>query len=488
MKLRPAQLESLTYHIRNPFTLDRSEPGTGKTAPACIMTAYMVKRENLRVVWIQSKSLFEKNRDELAVWTGIDPSRIVVVDGTATKKKKLIETNADVWLMGAEAFNQYGPDMLKLWPNLRAVVVDEAHLYYSNFQSARTQKFLKMLPKMKRVNFLTATPIKNGNLASAYTYAYVIDRKYYLSYSEFMNHHTVKNSFGEIESWTNHETLNRFFQKYTIKHSRKDVYGDAEIFVDRQELEMAPAQRKAYDTFVDEGLLDFQEAILDGREPGVKAMRLRQICNHPHKMVLPVEVDTKGNIVRKEEIEVLDSKTHTPKLEFILDWLKSNEDEPLIIFAPLVLEQGYLERMLSARGISCGLINGSVSGDRRSIQDQQFKEGKIQVMICSPKTAGIGFNWGHVNTIIYHSLDYGDQDYTQSLSRAVRGIRTIPLQLILLEYKDSIDSHLLWAVHHKSITTNLADPTCPIIYFPRPKCHLTRLAWDGRMNYLAEDS
>lgn len=114
-----------------------------------------------------------------------------------------------------------------------------------------------------------------------------------------------------------------------------------------------------------------------------------------------------------------------------------------------------------------GVIHGHIPQLHRVKIDEDFQAGKLDVVVCSAATAGVGFNWGHVNTVIFHSLNYGDDEFLQAIARAKRGIRSETLKIVLLEYENSIDQPVMWAVHHNSRNSHLSNPDNPIIYFPR---------------------
>jgi hypothetical protein len=71
----------------------------------------------------------------------------------------------------------------------------------------------------------------------------------------------------------------------------------------------------------------------------------------------------------------------------------------------------------------------------------------------------VGFNWGMLNTIIFASMDYGDDSFVQAYRRAIRGKRDKPLLIIVLEYEDSIDQRIFDIVQMKSKEANLIDET-----------------------------
>ena len=121
----------------------------------------------------------------------------------------------------------------------------------------------------------------------------------------------------------------------------------------------------------------------------------------------------------------------TPKLDRILEY--AEEGEPLIIFGTFTAEIEKIAEHLASKKYKVGVIHGGVPQNRRNNIDLEFQRGNLDVVVCSAATAGIGFNWGHVNTVIFHSLNYGDDEFLQAVALAKRGVRKEPLRIVVLE-------------------------------------------------------
>jgi len=85
-ELRPAQVAHLAFYLRTPRCLDLSDPGTGKTPPACVYMYFHWKELRNRSVWTMPKSLLKKNLDELLLFSDFTPEDVIIVDGTPKKR------------------------------------------------------------------------------------------------------------------------------------------------------------------------------------------------------------------------------------------------------------------------------------------------------------------------------------------------------------------------------------------------------------------
>lgn len=469
LKLFPSQLTTLTKLMANSRFMDLSEAGTGKTAPACTFTMYKVKHLNEKVIWIQPNSIIFKNRQELLLWTGLKEHEIQIIKGTPAQKHKIaLDPNVKIWLMSAESYAKYHSEMYEKFPEIKHVICDESHLYYRGWTSKRTQAFAKSMDKRKDlgVTFLTATPTPRGKLSSAYVYCHTIQRNYYQHYDYFINYHAVVDDYGNPSEWVNPEKLNTFMKNYSIAHTKKEVYGDVPMFIVREPLELDPKHEAFYRQYEAEGILDLESSVVTGSTGGVASLRARQILNQPHNLKLPMKWDDKGKVIEYSHHQLLTSKDKTNKELRLIELLE--EGERIVIFAVFQAEQERILQLGLELGLRGAIINGNVSLEKRGKIDQDFRDGKLDFVVASPLTAGVGFNWGFLNTIVYHSMDYGDDDFVQSYHRGLRGFRTQPLRILILEYAETIEQTVLWKIHHNSRVSHSVNKTSPIITFPSP--------------------
>lgn len=412
----------------------------------------------------------------------LTPNQVQIVAGTKDKKLKIsLDPNAKVWLFTAEGYAAHIHQMQKTFDNIKEIFCDEPHLYYRGWKSKRTQSFVNSLTPDMGVKFLTATPTPRGKLSAAYIYCHVIQRDYYHNYDFFLRQHAILNDWGQPEIWLNHEVLWKFLDNYSICHSYEAVHGKTEKFMIRDVVELEGEQQKFYRRFETEGIADIENIIMTGSNGGVASLRTRQILNHPHSIKLPVSWDNLGEPDGWDTVSVIPLEKVTPKMERILEY--AEEGEPLTIFATFDSEIRYIEFHLKKAGYRVGVINGTVPQVKRALIDEAYQAGELDIVVASAATAGVGFNWGHVNTCIFHSLNYGDDELVQAIARQTRGIRTKPLRIVLLEYANTIDQYVMWAIHHNSKSSHASNANNPIIYFPRPTVVEDEEFWGGRMDF-----
>ena len=157
----------------------------------------------------------------------------------------------------------------------------------------------------------------------------------------------------------------------------------------------------------------------------------------------------------------MDKIVHTGKELRLLVHLEDAKQsgKPLVIFAVFQPQHDRIVAMFKATGLRVALINGSVSASKRGQIDEDFQAGLIDVVVASAATASVGYNWPHVDTIVFMSLDFMDSSFLQGYRRAMRGVRTSPLLVYVMEYIKSMDQRVMQIVEIKSAVAVEVDPT-----------------------------
>ena len=444
--LRDYQIADLAFYMQTPRCLNTSDPGTGKTPSVCAYSWYLWSELQHRTVWSMPKSLLKKNMDELLLFSGFKPEDIAIVDGTPKQRKKAIESDAKVFLIGFTAFSNEWEALLAAHPDINAVLVDELHMGYGGHNSQRTQNLYAAMEKIKYFVGMTGTII-NGRLSSAYPCIQLIEpSRYRGGYHHFMARHALEDNYGRVIAWTHPELLKPFFYKFAIRHTFEEVYGPEAKVIIPEKCQMDPRQREAYDEFEETALLELEENWLDGSfSSAVHLIKCRQIMEHPQTLGAPLDqIKTTG----KED-----------RLIIHLEDVKQS-GKPIIVFAALVHQIERAADIAKKMGLRVGVIHGGVPTKKRFEIDEKFRAGELDVVIASPATPAVGYNWGHVDTMVFMSLDYMDSSFVQGYRRAIRGVRGKPLLIYILQYEDcSVEDRIIEIVERKSKLASDVDDT-----------------------------
>lgn len=444
--LRPYQVQDLAFYMKNPRCLNLSDPATGKTGSVCVYMEFLWTHKQIKTLWCMPKTIMNKNYHELLAFTNFRPEDICIIDGTPAERLEQIQKPAKVYIMGFKRMADDWATFKKYHPETDSVIVDEIHKAFKNINSKRTQNLLQAMRKLKIFLGMTGSLI-DGKYETAYPSIHIIEPRYYYDYNAFKAQHAELDIFGNVIQWKNPEKIALILKKHSIRHTFEEIYGNQDPVILTELCDMHQKQRDAYDEFEETAILELEKYILDGTNPGVAAIRCTQIMGCPHQF----------DLMKPEEL--------TGKEQSIYDHLEDHalKKEPLIIFAALQNEQKRILKIADGFGLRVALINGTISGKIRGEIDLAFQNGEIDVVVASQETADVGLNWGHVDHIIYASIDYKDSNFSQSYKRAIRGVRQKALRVTVLEYRNSIDQKKFAIVNRKSAMANAIDSTYKVL-------------------------
>lgn len=426
MELREHQLNQLVFHWENPKSLNRSEPGTGKTPTFCSLAQLVIEVENKQVVLLNPVSLSFKNKQEMMLWAGLTDEEVVIVKGTPEKRKKLYnDPKVKVFISSFETFCKEW----ELYPSeIGLVIVDESHLAFSNHESGRSQEFYRAARRVKRVLFCTGTPI-NGRYSSIYPIAAICAPNYYGNIRQFNNIHAViDDKYGGIVGWKNPEPIAKLLNSVSVGITTKEAFKDSpDNIIITEKCELDAKQMKAYSEMENDAMAELDDKYLEAQNQGVQALRCRQLLSCPETFELKIPTIGKDAVL----------KTHLENAKIA--------KERVLIFSVFVEEQKRIVQICKDMGLRVGLINGTVSGDDRGKISERFAAHKLDVVVGSPQTMSTGFNFEFVNEIIFVSCSYEDSTFEQGCARGNRGTRKTPLRVYVLQYDVRVEKRI-WEI------------------------------------------
>lgn len=449
--LRPYQIEDLAVAIKKPRSFNFSEPGTGKTPIFCALAWYYWSRKGKKTIIVQPNHLRDKNRLEVLRFTPFEAHEVTVIeklDETLGPKKR-IGTDADqvtgyinyldnpdlkVICVGFTFLKNYWEEILQYHPEVDLVVVDEGHLGYKTYNSKASTELYALMRQVTGFYYCTGSPI-DGRLDTVFTALHIVEPSYYGSYNGFKAQHAgMEDDYGNVLYWINEKKLTQIFNRHGVIRRWVDVHGKQDrnyILVD--DLPMKPKMSEAYREFEAMACVELDNTFLEGSNPGVAAMRARQIINCPH-------------------IFGIDEKTSKQ------EYLEGIAQPGMIVFGSMPEEVEAAAKILREVGLKVGVMHGGVSHKKRVQIDKDYVEGKLDVICATPAVAATGWNWQRTLVIVYLSLDYQDSNLEQSMKRGERELRQKPLDVYFLEYENSVDQKVRKIVVKKeNLTLSVMD-------------------------------
>ena len=442
--LRPYQAQHCAFHITHRASLNYSACATGKTYTMAWLAEYYWKTEQCKTVLINPISLSVKNKDEIVRFTDFEEDEVQIVSGTPAKRAvQWKNAKAKVFIGGPDLCGKEWEQML---PDVKSILVDESHLAYSGHKSARTQAFYMAQKKANHITFFTATPIGSGKASSIYYAFCCCAPLVFANYNRFMNYFAIYNSLGYIIGWRHMDVLGEQLKKFSVGISFKEAFKNAaENIVSFETCDFGDSEiEEKYRSMEDDALMELDDRYVEANSGGMKLLRCRQLLECPEVFGLEPKIRSKDELL----------KSH---LQHILD----GSEKQILVYSAFVAEQERIVRICSEMGLRAGLINGSVVGAARASVAKKFESGEFQVLVASPATMAIGFNFEFVSSVVFVSADYDNSAFHQACFRGNRGTRSTPLPIYILvvnckvekkfwkkvlnekeDYKNTVDSQL----------------------------------------------
>lgn len=377
--------------------------GLGKTAITLTAIGELLYEEFEidRVLVIAPLRVAEDTWDrECMKWEHLKHLRISKVLGSEHERMKALDAIADIYIINRENVEWIVRYYGSKWP-FDMVVVDEL----SSFKSAKSRRFKalrKVRPLMARIVGLTGTPAPNG-LIDLWPQVYLLD----------MGERLGKTLTGYRERYFNPDKRNRtvIFSWKPKPDAEQAIYkklSDICISMKSEDWLELPERidnivkvrlpEKAMERYLkleSELLLPFKEGDVVANTAAVLANKLLQMANG-------AVYDESGKI---QEI-------HTAKLEALADIAEAANGNPVLIF--YTYEHDLLR--LQSR------LKGYKPRELKTQDDiRDWNEGRVQVMLAHPASAGHGLNLqAGGNTIIWFGLTWSLELYQQSNARLHR--------------------------------------------------------------------
>lgn len=362
--LRPYQAEDILKLLQYDCGACFNEQRTGKT-PIAIMT--MEVRRPDKILIVCPASMLYPWKDAYKFWTRKDA---LVCVGSPKKRMQIVES----WESGPLIIS-YGclketirtggmlDDIIKKKPD--ACIADEAH-HFKCHTTATAKAMYKLSKVCKYRLALTGTPATNKP-ADIYGILHWLYPEEFKSYWNFINDNfqTYKQYTGfnkyhtEIGEWlpTRRAIMAERLNTFTTVRKRKDVM---DWLPPKDYLQVrlpATTLQKKYlselkEYFETENII--VQTVLD------RMIRERQICVAPH---------------------ILDLKGTSPKIDWIVDFLKDYPDKKVLIFSKFKKGIELLHQTLSEKRIEGQVITGEVSPKNRATIVNDFQNNRYQYLV-----------------------------------------------------------------------------------------------------------
>lgn len=411
--------------------------GSGKTYTAGASLRYLhevLSEETLPALVVCPNSTKRSwKRDMEKIWPG---KTIEVVSGTATKRRKILESGADIYIINWEGLkghtrlSPYGSISLKRCVEcggndpkvkestchvhekelnripFKAIIADEIHRAKDG--KAQTTRALKAVAQSSgaEIRFgLSGTPIGN-NYDDLWSPLNFILPDSYPSKTKFIDYYldTSYDLWGGLNVIGLKKTKeDEFFLGLDpyLRRMPKELILDQlpEKMWETRYVEMTAKQKKAYQQMSESMVAELDGGVTIATTPLVKMSRLLQLSSAYGEVTSTEEVDKEtGEIKVKDKVSLSDPSC---KLDAFLDDLPDFEGESVAVFAASKQLINLLSERLKKKEIAHGLVTGDQDEEERQYYMDLFQEGRIKFILLTTGAGGTGITLTEGSTAVF---------------------------------------------------------------------------------------
>lgn len=395
------QRQTAAFLTMNQRGLVLNEIGTGKTQSALWAADYLMQVGAVRKVLIVSPlSTLERVWAD-AVFTGFPNRKFAVLHGTAERRKKLLNTDVDFYIINHDGFpiiSELAADKFDL------VIVDEAAVL-RNPSTRRFKIFRKWVEEHPRLRLwlMTGTPTPNDP-TDAWALAKLVGSPYApKTYMAFRDQVMMKiGQWKYIPRPESVETVKHILQP-AVRYTRDECFDLPDTVVQTRKVELTTEQAKHYKTMLKHFVTEMSGAEVTAVNEAVKMQKLVQIaCGVAY-----------GDDGQNIEIDC------SPRVNVVKEIIEE-AGEKVIVFVPLTGTLHMLEKELSKHW-TVGVVNGAVSSGKRNEIFRSFQDDKDpRVLIAHPATMAHGLTLTAASTVIWYGPVTSNEQYVQANGRIER--------------------------------------------------------------------
>ena len=375
--------------------------GTGKTMSALWAADFLMNMGVVKKVLILSPlSTLERVWGD-AVFKELHHRKSVTLYGDAARRKRLLNTQADFYIINHDGFPIISKDALDMFD---LVIIDEAAVY-RNPSTRRFKQFYRWLavqPDM-RLWLMTGTPTPNEP-TDAWALAKLVDSPHMTkSYTGFREQVMTKTGQWRYVPRADSVDIVKHVLQPSIRFTREECLDLPDTLTQTRKVDMTPEQAKHFKQMLKQLVTEAAGGTITAVNEAVKAQKLIQIA-------LGVAYGEDG-----EPIE-LDC---APRISAVKEVIEE-AGEKVILFVPLTGVLRMLERELSKHW-KVGVINGEVSSAKRNTIFHDFQHAKDpHILIAHPATMAHGLTLTAASTVVWYGPITSNEQYVQANGRVER--------------------------------------------------------------------
>lgn len=434
------QTRAVKHIEENPYCGLFLQMGLGKTVTT--LTAILDLIENCvisKVLVVAPKRVTQVTwGNEIANWEHLKGLRLSVIDGNADQRRAAMMADADIYAVSRDnivwLIQEYGGVRLPY----DMVVIDELSSF-KNHASKRFKAFRKVRKFIPRVVGLTGTPSPNG-LIDLWAQMYLIDEGQRLGKSigryrdEFFtagqrNGDIVYSYIPKSPAEETEQKISTRISDICLSMTAEDYLKMPDKIMIYDNVEMDAKDYQRYKEFERERILE----LIDRDEP-LSAASAAALSNKLQQFANGAVYDSERNVMQ----------VHDQKIEKLKELVEAANGNPVLVAYSFKHDLDKITEALK----EYKPVKLQTPADM-----QRWNEGKIQVLITHPASAGHGLNLQKGgNIIIWYGNTWSLELYLQFNARLYRQGQTKPVYIHHIVTKGTVDEKIIRSLGGKKDT------------------------------------
>nr|WP_271497357.1 DEAD/DEAH box helicase [Enterococcus sp. 5H] len=429
----PYQNYTKGFILDHPYAGVLLDMGLGKTLSSLSAVEELIHTFSIvdKVLVIAPLSVAQNTWDaEIKKWDHLQHLTYSKVLGTQEQRIEALNTKADIYLINRENVVWLVEHYKKRWP-FKTVIIDEL----SSFKDPKSKRFKalrKVRPLMERVIGLTGTPAPN-TLIDLWPQIYLLDRGERLgkTITQYRNKYfrPAQQNGHIVYSWEllpgAEEEIYQKIGDICVSMKAKDHLDLPERINNYVTVNLTPAERTKYKTLERDYVLELTNSDVVAANAAVLSNKLLQMAN--------------GCIYDEEDQPQI---IHEAKLDALERIIEEAQGQPILVFYSYKHD---LARILKR-------FKQATALDIKSDHIDQWNDGKIDLLLAHPQSAGHGLNLqkgGHI--IVWFGLTWSLEYYQQANARLDRQGQTESVIVHHIVAKDTLDEQVIGALQQKEV-------------------------------------
>ena len=405
------QKATAEFLVSNPKSFCFNEQGTGKTASVIWAVDYLMKLGVVRRVLVVCPLSIMHSAWQADLFKFALHRTVSVAYGSAKKRREIIAKSAEFVIVNFDGVSILKQEIINGGFDL--VVIDEASAY----KNARTVRWKDMRDVCKHVKglwMLTGTPAAQSPVDAYGLAKLVTPSQVPKFFAEFRDRVMTKVSMYRWLPKPEAKSIVHNVLQPAIRFEKKQCLDLPPVTYMDRDAPLTPQQSGFYKLLAKQMLIEAAGEEVTAANAAVQISKLLQIsCGSVYTdtgEVVDFDVSSRLNVVQ----EVVDECSNK-----------------VLIFVPFTHTIAVIRDFLLKNGVTCEVIDGSVSVGKRADVVRRFQANSDpKVLVIQPQAASHGLTLTAADTIIWYAPCTSVETYLQANARIDRPGQVNPMTVI----------------------------------------------------------